>query len=37
MTPTSVTAGLAVAWFALGFFAGLGWHLAGWLVGRLTR
>jgi hypothetical protein len=33
--PVTVTIWLILVWFCVGFFTGLGWHLAGWIIGRL--
>jgi hypothetical protein len=33
--PTIVSMPACVAWFAFGFFVGLGWAVAGWLVSKL--
>ena len=33
--PVTVTIWLVLVWFCVGFFAGLGWHLAAWIVGRI--
>ena len=35
--PTAVTLYLVGVWFLVGFFTGLGWALASWLVGRIMR
>lgn len=35
--PITVTPYLALVWLAVGFFTGLGWALAAWLVARLFR
>jgi hypothetical protein len=33
--PVTVTIWLILVWFCVGFFAGLGWHLAAWVIGRI--
>jgi hypothetical protein len=33
--PVTITIWLVLVWFCVGFFAGLGWHLAGWTIGRM--
>jgi hypothetical protein len=33
--PVTVTLWLIFVWFCVGFFAGLGWHLAAWVIGRI--
>lgn len=35
--PTDISPHAALIWFAVGLFTGLGWFIAAWLVGRLTR
>ncbi len=35
--PNEITIAAVAAWFALGLFDGLGWHLAGALVRRLVK
>lgn len=35
--PATVTLYLIGVWFCVGFFTGLGWFLASWLISRLTR
>lgn len=35
--PMIVTLDAIAAWFLFGFFVGLGWALAAWLVGRFLR
>lgn len=37
MVPTVVTFDTVLAEIALGFFVGLGWVLAHWLVGRVLK
>lgn len=32
--PSTITLQLIGIWFAVGFFTGLGWFLAAWVVGR---
>jgi hypothetical protein len=35
LAPISV--GSIFLWFVFGFFVGLGWHLAGWLLGKVLK
>jgi hypothetical protein len=35
--PTDVTLNAVVVWFCVGFFTGLGWSIAAWLVARLAK
>jgi hypothetical protein len=35
--PMTISLQLIGIWFCVGFFTGLGWALASWLVGRVIR
>lgn len=35
--PSTVSIQLIGIWFCVGFFTGLGWALAAWLIGRVFR
>ena len=35
--PATITLYLIVVWFCVGFFTGLGWALAHWLVSKLLK
>ncbi len=35
--PATISLYLCAVWFGVGFFAGVGWTLGSWLVGRLLR
>jgi hypothetical protein len=34
--PSTITLYLIGVWFCVGFFAGAGWAIAAWLVGRIS-
>ena len=35
--PSTISLQLVLVWLAVGFFAGLGWSVAVWLVSRVLR
>jgi hypothetical protein len=35
--PNDISLTLFLVWIAVGFAVGLGWSLAGWVVGKLLR
>lgn len=35
--PSTISLFLVAVWTAVGFFAGVGWALGAWLVGRILR
>lgn len=35
--PTMISLQDVLIWFAVGFFAGAGWTLGAWLIGKIVR